>query len=69
MTRSQRWMLVFAGIVGALVFLALTIYFAVAATGHPRVKHMVLFVILAAVSALISWFSLPEGMLQSRRRI
>lgn len=64
MTRSQRWLLVVAGVVAAIIFLALTVYFGVAAAGYPRFKHMLLFIVLAAASALVAWFSLPEGMMQ-----
>ena len=43
----------------ALFFAAVAAYFAVAADGHPRVKHVLLFAGLAVVSALVAWFTLP----------
>ena len=67
LSRTQRWLLVAAGAVAALIFLALLVYFAAAAPGHPRIKHMLLFIVLAAASALVAWFSLPEGIAQSSR--
>jgi hypothetical protein len=51
--------LVAAGALALVVFLALTVYYGVAATGHPRVKHMVLFIVLAALSAIVAWFAWP----------
>ncbi|MGI8550670.1 MAG: hypothetical protein ACR2PL_07765 [Dehalococcoidia bacterium] len=68
LSRSQRQLLVLAGIVAAVLFLALTVYYGVAATGHPRAKHMVLFIVLAACSALVAWFAAPGGMAQGQRR-
>lgn len=64
MTRTQRWLLVAAGIAGIILFLALTVYFGTAAVRAPRVKHMILFIVLAGGSGLVAWFALPEGMLQ-----
>lgn len=52
LSRSQRWLLAAAGIVAALIFLALTFYFGAAALGHPRFKHMLLFIVLAVASVL-----------------
>lgn len=63
-SRTQRWLLVVAGTVAAVVFVALTVYFAAAAPGHPHAKHMLLFIVLALASALVAWFSLPEGIAQ-----
>lgn len=68
MTRSQRWLLVAAGIAGVVLFAALAVYYAAAADGHPRVKHMILFLGLTVISALVAWFALPEGMLQGSSR-
>jgi len=67
MTRAQRWLVVVAAVAGCLVFLAASAYWAFAADGHPRVKHTLLFLGLAGVSALIAWFGLPEGVLQRQR--
>jgi hypothetical protein len=58
-TRTRQLLQMAAGIGGAVLFAALAVYYATAANGHPRVKHIILFVALAAVSALIAWFSLP----------
>lgn len=60
MQRNQSWLLVVAGIVAAIIFVALTVYFGAAATDHPRVKHMILFIVLAIVSLLVVWFSYPK---------
>jgi hypothetical protein len=60
MLRNQPWLLVVAGIVAALIFIGLTVYFGTAATDHPRVKHMILFAILAILSLLVVWFSYPK---------
>ena len=60
MKRDQSWLWVAAGIIAAIVFLALTAYFGLAASEHPRIKHMVLFVILAGLSLLVAWFSYPK---------
>jgi hypothetical protein len=58
--RTQTWLPVIAGIVAAVIFLCLTVYFGAAAAGHPRFKHMLLFVILAVLSLLLVWFSYPK---------
>ncbi len=58
-TRTRRLLQMAAGIGGTVLFAALAVYYATAANGHPRVKHIILFVALAAISALIAWFSLP----------
>jgi hypothetical protein len=60
MTRNQGLFVVVGGIVAAIIFLLLTVYFGVAAAGHPHVKHMILFVLLAAVSLLVSWYAYPK---------
>jgi hypothetical protein len=67
LTRGQRLLLTALGILLALIFLALTVYWAVAAPGHPRVKHMLLFIVLAVLSALVAWFAFPTGPEYSRR--
>jgi len=43
----------------SLLFVLVALYFATAADGHPRVKHVLLFLGLAVVSALAGWFTLP----------
>jgi hypothetical protein len=43
----------------ALLFAAAAAYYAVAADGHPRVKHVLLLAGLAVVSGLVAWFTLP----------
>lgn len=60
LTRQQRLMAVAAGVVGIILFAALTVYYAAAATGHPRVKHMILFIVLAVLSAIVAWFAWPS---------
>ena len=55
-----------ASVAAFVVFIALTLYYTVAATGHPRYKHMLLFVVLAVLSLIVGWFSLPEGTMQRR---
>ena len=60
MTRTQSWILVAAGSIAAIIFIALTLYFGVAAAEHPRGKHMILFGILALLSLLVVWFSYPK---------
>ena len=60
MTRTQSLALVAGAIIAAIVFLVLTYYFGAAAAGHPRFKHMALFVVLALLSLLVSWYAYPE---------
>ena len=43
----------------SLLFILAAVYFAAAADGHPRVKHVLLFIGLAVVSGLAAWFTLP----------
>jgi hypothetical protein len=50
-----------SGAAGCVLFIALTVYFATAANGAPRVKHIILFVALALISALVVWFSTPPA--------
>jgi membrane protease YdiL (CAAX protease family) len=60
MERNQSWLPVIAGVVAAIVFALLMIYFGAAAAGHPRVKHVLLFLILAVASLLVVWFTFPK---------
>lgn len=66
MSRSQRMLVAVAGVIGVLLCLALTVYYATGAPGHPRGKHMILFIALAVVSALVSWFAYPSGAARDR---
>ena len=43
----------------SLLFILAAVYYAAAADGHPRVKHVILFIGLAVVSGLAAWFTLP----------
>ncbi len=61
MSRSQSLLLVAAGIIAAILFLLLTVYFGAFAAGHPRAKHMLLFIVLAVVSLLVAWFAYPKA--------
>jgi hypothetical protein len=47
------------GIAGIVICLVIAAYYATAASGHPRIKHMLLFIGLAGASALYAWFTLP----------
>ncbi len=69
LTRQQRLLLVTAGVLACIVFAVLTIYFGTAATGHPRVKHMILFIVLAVLSLLVAWFAWPAQDARNGRRI
>lgn len=69
LTRQQRLLLVVAGVLACIVFVVLTIYYGTAATGHPRVKHMILFIVLAVLSLLVSWFAWPAQGTQGERRV
>jgi membrane-associated HD superfamily phosphohydrolase len=60
MTRTQSWLLVGAGVIAAVIFLVLTVYYGAEAAGHPHVKHMILFILLAIVGLLVAWFSYPK---------
>jgi heme A synthase len=66
-THAQRWLAVVLGIVATVLFLGLAIYYETAAPGHPHLKHFVLFIVLSGASALLAWFSLPEGVAQGGR--
>jgi hypothetical protein len=61
MERSQSRLIAAAGLGAAVIFLLLMLYYGVAAAGHPHVKHMVLFLFLAIVALLVSWFSYPKA--------
>ena len=47
------------GIAGVVLCFLIVVYYGTAAHGHPRVKHMILFLALAGAAALYAWFSLP----------
>lgn len=64
MTRSQSMLLVLAAVIAAIIFLLLTVYFGAMAAGHPRFKHMLLFVVLAVLSLLVAWFAFPKKVPQ-----
>jgi hypothetical protein len=68
LTRQQRLLLVAAGVIACIVFIILTIYWGTAAPGHPRVKHMILFIVLAVLSLLVSWFAWPAEGTRGERR-
>jgi hypothetical protein len=61
LSRSQRMTIAGLGIVLAVVFAVLIVYFTAFAAHHPRVKHDVLFVVLALGSLLIAWFAWPSA--------
>jgi uncharacterized membrane protein len=65
MPRSQSLILVAAGIIAAIIFVLLTVYFGAFAAGHPRAKHMLLFIVLAVVSLLVAWFAYPKRAVRS----
>jgi hypothetical protein len=58
--KNQSWLPVIAGIIAAFIFAILMLYFGAAAAGHPRVKHVLLFLILAVASLLVVWFTFPK---------
>ncbi len=60
MARAQPYLTVAGGVGVAIVFVALAIYYATAAAGAPHLKHMILFVVLAVLSLIVSWFSYPK---------
>lgn len=49
-----------AGIVLAVIFLALIVYFTGFAVGHPHVKHDLLFIVLMLLSLAVTWFAWPS---------
>jgi hypothetical protein len=69
LTRQQRLLLVAAGVIACIIFVVLTIYYGTAATGHPRVKHMILFGVLAVLSLLVAWFAWPAQDAPGQRRV
>ncbi|MGI8857214.1 MAG: hypothetical protein ACR2JW_15830 [Thermomicrobiales bacterium] len=60
LSRSQRMGIATIGIVLAVVFVILIVYFTAFAAHHPRVKHDVLFIVLALGSLLVTWFAWPS---------
>ncbi len=48
-----------AAVVLCFLFVLAAVYYATAANGHPRFKHVLLFIALAGLSALAAWFTLP----------
>jgi hypothetical protein len=60
MEQKQSWLPVITGIIAAIIFALLMVYFGAAAAGHPRVKHVLLFLILAVASLLVVWFTFPK---------
>jgi hypothetical protein len=60
MTRMQSWLVVAASLVADVVFLALAYYYATAAPGHPRIKHVIGFLVLCALSLLAAWYAFPK---------
>ncbi|HEY7270131.1 MAG TPA: hypothetical protein VH951_09915 [Dehalococcoidia bacterium] len=61
MNALSRWKNAALGLLALVVCLALAAYYATAAHGHPRVKHILLFVGLAVISALFIWFTAPSN--------
>ena len=61
LSRSQRMGIATVGIVLAVVFAILIVYFSAFASHHPRVKHDVLFIVLALGSLLLTWFAWPSA--------
>lgn len=49
------------GVVLAIVFAILIIYYTAFATGHPHIKHDALFIVLALGSLLVAWFAWPNS--------
>jgi hypothetical protein len=60
MSRAQPYLMVAGGVGVAIVFVALAIYYGTAAAGAPHLKHVALFVVLAVLSVIVSWFSYPK---------
>jgi drug/metabolite transporter (DMT)-like permease len=60
LSRSQRMVIAMIGIVLAVVFAILIVYFTAFASRHPRVKHDVLFIVLTLGSLLVAWFAWPS---------
>ena len=61
LSRSQRTGIAVVGIVLAIVFAILIVYYSGFAPAHPRVKHDILFIVLALASLLLAWFSWPSS--------
>jgi drug/metabolite transporter (DMT)-like permease len=61
LSRSQRMVTAMIGIVLAVVFAILIVYFTAFASRHPRVKHDVLFIVLTLGSLLVAWFAWPSA--------
>jgi uncharacterized membrane protein YccC len=61
LSRSQRMGIAGLGIVLAVVFVILIVYFTAFASHHPRVKHDILFIVLALGSLLVAWFAWPSA--------
>ena len=66
LSRSQRMGIATVGIVLAVVFAILIVYFTAFAAHHPRIKHDVLLIVLALGSLLVAWFAWPSAS-SSRR--
>ncbi len=60
-SRGQRTALAVLGIVLAIVFIGLIVYYTGFAKGHPHIKHDVLFAVLTVASLLLAWFSWPSA--------
>jgi hypothetical protein len=61
LSRSQRMAAAVIGIVLAVVFVILIVYYTAFAAGHPHIKHDILFVVLTLASLLIAWFAWPSS--------
>jgi hypothetical protein len=57
LSRGQRMGIATVGI----VFAILIAYFSAFAAHYPRVKHDVLFIVLALGSLLLAWFAWPDS--------
>ena len=59
LSRGTRMGIATIGIILAIIFVALIVYYSGFAPAHPRVKHDILFIVLAIASLLLTWFSWP----------
>ncbi len=59
LSRSQRMAAAVVGVVLAVVFVILIVYYTAFAAGHPHYKHDVLFAVLTLGSLLVAWFAWP----------
>ena len=59
-SRSQRMVIAIGAIVLAVIFASSMIYWTGFAPEHPRIKHDVLFFVLALGSLVIAWFAWPS---------